>query len=59
MPPRIHVHVSQHTLFKLFYGSMKFNFILIIFLPFCFKLLIVNNIINDKEGKHKIEPQFT
>ena len=56
MPPGI--HVSQHTLFKLFYGSTKFNFILIFFVPFCFKLVIVN-IINDKEGNHKIEPQFT
>ena len=58
MPPRIHVHVTQDTLFKLFYGSMKFNFILIIFVPFCFKLVIVS-IINDKEGNNKIEPHFT
>lgn len=32
---------------------MKFNFILIIFVPFCLKLLIVNNVINDKEGKQQ------
>lgn len=32
---------------------MKFNFILIIFVPFCFKLVIVNNVINDKEGKQQ------
>ena len=32
---------------------MKFNFILIIFVPFCFKLLIVNNVIIDKEGKQQ------
>lgn len=45
---------SQHTLFKYFMAQWNLILILLlIFVPFCFKLPIVNNVLNDKEGKQQ------